>query len=124
MAVLLLLLMLIANFYAFRQIKVHGVGAYFYQRMLVAYEVGGMPGLRQELFRVRERDKNRQELNLAKELEKELTSLGSPQEFLSANLAEKIKKINFFQELRNWAIILICVLLILRVWVTKIILKA
>jgi hypothetical protein len=123
MAVLLLFLMLVANFYAFRQIKHHGLAAYFYQRMLVAYEIGGRPGLQQELSRALRQDRLPQESVLAKEFAQQIGAIGDPQQFLSEKLAEKIAKVNFFQELRNWAIVLIGVLLILRVVLTKVLCK-
>ena len=119
LAVLFALLMLIGNFYAVKGIKNCGLEAYFYQRMLVAYEVGAMPGLKQELSRVLTQDKFPRELVLAREFEKNLGSLKDPQQFLKGIVKKKIDKVNFFQHIRNLAIALILILLIARIWLIK-----
>ena len=113
--VLFLILSLFANFYAIRKLARYGVEVYFYDKMLVAYRIGALPGLKEELESVLSQDKMPSEIALAKDFKKNLDKLESPEKFLEDTSGSLKKKIALFRSLRNIAILLISAILILRI---------
>ncbi len=112
--VLLFIFFLFANIYAIRRMSAYAVELFFYDRMLVAYQVGGMPGVNNELERILSQDKMPRELRVAATFKKSLQSLKSPEEFLRNAVEAKKEKINLFRNLRNLAFGFIIVLVLLR----------
>jgi len=112
--VLLLLLFLFANIYAIRQMMRLGRELFFYDKMLVAYQVGGLPGVEDELERVLSQNEAPREMALARAFKQDKDNLESTNKFLTQATENLKKKITLFRNLRNLAFGLIIVVLILR----------
>ncbi len=104
---------LFANFYAVRKIMRYGLDIYFYDRLLVAYNIGGREGLIKELGIIRGTDKMPYERGLARDFAAHLTDLKDPGIFLSDKVVQNKDKVNFIRNLRSAAIIL---MLFIFVW--------
>jgi len=113
--VILLILFLFANFYTIRQIMRNGAEVYFYDKMLVAYQIGKMPGLKDELENLLSQEKMPRQMILAKDFKKNLDRLESPGKFLKDTVEDLNKKITLFRKLRNIALGVILVIFILRI---------
>ncbi|MDD5155991.1 MAG: hypothetical protein PHF11_05890 [Candidatus Omnitrophica bacterium] len=111
----LLFLFLFANFYAVRRMAFYAVQAYLYDKLLVAYRVGGMPGLKSELEEILSSDKMPRELAEARGFKSDLDNIKDPGKFLSDIARQKKAKINFLRNLRIAAFALILVALLARV---------
>ncbi len=101
---LLLCCMFFANFYAVRMRLRHGVDVYFYDKLLVAYNIGGMPGLKIELEKIRANDGVRRETILADDFAFRLATLNDPEAFLNAKVSQNKKMIYLIRSLRSAAI--------------------
>ena len=110
----LLLLFLFANIYVIRQLMYYGLQLYFYDKMLVAFQIGGSSGLNKELASVLSQEKTPRETALAKSFKKNLNTFKTPDKFLKDTTEELKRKINFFRTSRNIAFVLIMVILLLR----------
>ena len=95
---------LFANSYAVRKLLRYGVEIYFYDKLLVAYNIGGEKGLEEELAKIHVTDKMAQETVLAKEFAVQLKSLKDPAAFLGDKVEQGKKKANFIRDLRSLAI--------------------
>jgi len=102
--------MLFANFYAVRKIMRYGVEVYFYDKLLVAYNIGGEKGMQKELRQIRTSDKMPRELALEKDFESRIGGLKDPAEFLSAKVQQGKQKVNLIRNLRSAAIVLMILL--------------
>jgi hypothetical protein len=98
--------MVYANYYAVRRIMRLGVEIYFYDKLSVAYNIGGKKGLKEELQNIRANDKMPHELALAKDFEIKLRSLKDPAAFLNDKVTQDKQKVNLIRTLRSVAIIL------------------
>ncbi len=116
---MLFVLFVIANFFTVRAITRYGAELYLYDKLLVAYQFAGMNGLRQELSNVLSYDKMRHELIVAKNFEKNLGDIKSPDKFLAGVVNDKKNKINFLRILRSVAFVFILTLLLLRIVVNR-----
>lgn len=105
-----LICMLFANFYAVRKIMRYGLEMYFYDKLLVAYNIGGTRGMELELEKMRSTDKMPRELTLAKGFEIQLKSIKDPEEFLSKKVAQNKKAVDSIRSLRNVAIMLMALI--------------
>lgn len=92
----------------------YGLELYFYDKMLIAYQIGGSSGLNKELGNVLSQEKAPRETALAKVFKENLNNLKMPDKFLIATTSELKKKINFLRNSRNIAFALIAVTLLLR----------
>jgi len=101
---------LFANFYAVRKIMRYGVEVYFYDKLLVAYNIGGAKGMQKELQQIRAFDKMPRESALAKDFESKIGGLKDPAEFLSAKVQQGKEKVNLIRNLRSAAIVLMILL--------------
>lgn len=99
--------MLFANFYAVRKIIYHGVEAYFYDKLVVAYDIGGKDGINKELNAILTLDKMPRELVLAREFQVRLKSLENPIDYLRHKATENKERVMLFRNLRSAAIILL-----------------
>ena len=116
--ILLFFFFTFANIYSIRQMSRYAVELFFYDKALVAFQVGGMAGLNDELDRIILQDKMPREIAVAKYFKKNLGNLKSPGEFLKNVVEEKKNKINLFRHLRNVAFGCIVVLILLRLIIT------
>jgi len=119
--IILLILLLFANFYTIRQVMRNGAELYFYDKMLVAYQIGKMPGLKDELENLLLQEKIPSQIALARDFKKNLGRLESPGEFLKDTTEELKKKIILFRKLRSIALGVILVIFILRIIIKRII---
>ena len=117
---ILFILFVFANFYTVRKMIVCGVQAYFYDKMLVAYRVGGARGLNGELERVFSGDKNLQEREVAVKFKGNLSGLKSPEEFLEEKVNEKKNMIHRMRTMREVSFGIIVFFLLLRVALDRI----
>lgn len=105
--------MLFANFFAVRMMLTYGVDTYFYDKLLVAYTVGGGKGLKLELDKIPVTDKLRRETVLAKDFAARLGTLSEPDIYLQDKVQQYKNLIVFIKNLRSIVIIL---MLIIFVW--------
>ena len=112
--VLLFLSFLFANIYAIRRMGHYGVELYLYDKLLVAYQVGGASGMKEELGRILLEDKMPHEIAEAKAFKKNLDSLEAPDKYLRNAVEERKNKINLFRNLRNIAFACIMLLVLIR----------
>jgi len=112
--VALFFLFIFANLFTVRQIARYGIELYFYDKINVAYQTGGMPGLRNELDRVLLEDNMPREAKVAIEFKRGLDKINDPGVYLSRLTEDLKQKVNRFRNLRNLAFILIAIILVLR----------
>jgi len=113
-AVILFFLFLYANFYTIRRIARYGVEVYLYDKLLVAYQIGGMNGLKTELERVLSQDKMRHELAEARDFKNKLDNINDPGKYLADIASQKKGKINLLRTMRNLAYVFVLIILALR----------
>lgn len=102
--------MFFANFFALRLILRYGVDAYFYDKLLVAYTIGGAKGLKLELDKISITDKSSRESMLANNFVTKLETLVNPKAFLQDKVQENKKMIFFIRNLRSAAIVIMLIL--------------
>ncbi len=102
--------MLFANFFAIRMIMRYGLDAYFYDKLLVAYTVGGENGLKLELGKIPLTDKSARESSLAKDFSARIKSLTHPEAFLKDKVDKSKSMISFVRNLRTLAIVIMLIL--------------
>jgi len=111
---------LFANFFALRMIVRYGVDTYFYDKLLVAYTIGGPEGLKLELGKIPVTDKMARESMLAKDFTVRLETLTNPGTFLQDKVDKSKKMLNSVKSLRSAAIYIIFILFVLRLVVKSI----
>lgn len=102
--------MLFANFFAVRLMLRYGVDTYFYDKLLVAYDIGGTKGLRLELDKIPVADKSSRELILANDFRARLDSLADPEAFLKDKVQKNKQAVFSIRNLRSAAIVVMIVL--------------
>ncbi len=111
---------LFANFFALRMIVRYGVDTYFYDKLLVAYTIGGPAGLKLELGKIPVTDKMARESMLARDFTVRLETLTNPGTFLQDKVDKSKKMLNSVKSLRSAAIYIIFILFVLRLVVKSI----
>ncbi|MDD3345158.1 MAG: M15 family metallopeptidase [Candidatus Omnitrophica bacterium] len=104
--------MLFANFLAVRLMLNYGVDTYFYDKLQVAYSIGGPEGLKAELAKIPVTDPLRREAVLAKDFSFRLKTMGDPEAFLKEKVYESKKKAYFIRDMRSAAIFLMLILFV------------
>jgi hypothetical protein len=89
----------------------------FYNKLSVAYDIGGVEGVKSTLYKIKTHDKVRHELLVAAEFEKRLETFKDPEIYIDKTIAEKSKEIRLLLNLRKVVIILILGILVLRVFI-------
>lgn len=112
--VMLFFFFLFANIYTIRRLSHYAAELIFYDKLLVAYQVGGQDGLSNELDRILSQTNMPRQLALAKAFKAGPTNLEAADKFLQNIIAEKTNDINLFRNLRNIAFICIIALILLR----------
>ena len=102
--------MFFANFISIRMIMRYGVDTYFYDKLLVAYTVGGADGLKMELDKIPLTDKLPRELMLAKDFSVRLATLTDPGAFLKDSVQKSKDKAFFIKKLRSAALVVMLIL--------------
>lgn len=101
---------LFANSFAVRMMFRYGVETYFYDKLLVAYTIGGAQGLKLELEKIPLTDKSTRETMLAKDFAARLETLTDPEAFLKDKVQKSKKIINSIRSLRSAAIVLMLII--------------
>lgn len=101
---------LFANFIAVRMILRYGVEAYFYDKLLVAYTVGGQKGLKMELEMIPLSDKSPRETMLAGDFSSKLGTLTDPGAFLKEKVQKARKMAYSIRNLRSVAIVIMLII--------------
>jgi len=114
-SVILIILVLFANLFAVKAMGVYGRQFIVYEKLSVAYNVGGMEGLRSELANILAHSKLKGELKTVGEFSDKLDSLKDPRAFLKSALSKERNRIFLFNKLRHFALILIIGLLVARI---------
>jgi hypothetical protein len=103
---------LFANLFAVRMILDYGVDMYFYDKLLVAYTIGGEKGLKIELDKIPVTDKSTREQMLTKDLTARLARLPDPEAFLKDKVHKSKQVILWVKHLRTAATMLMLILFI------------
>ena len=106
--------MIYANFFAVRMILRYGEQTYFYDKLLVANEIGGVKGLKIELEKILLTDKSPKELELAKEFTVKFQTLSDPEVFLRDKVKESKQRVNNIINFRSLAIVFMIILFALQ----------
>lgn len=106
--------MLFVNFVSIKMIIRYGVDTYFYDKLLVAYNIGGSEGLKLELSKISVTDKSPREQMLAKDFAVQIETLTDPGRFLQDKVDKSKSKINSIKILRSAAIYILIILFALR----------
>ncbi len=107
----LLCCMLFANFFAVRMMLRYGVKAYLYDKLLVAYTVGGAKGLKLELEKIPLTDKLPLESRLTRDFSARLPTLTDPEAFLKDKVEKSKKMVYFIRSLRGAVIVFMFIIL-------------
>ena len=102
--------MLFANFIAVRMMLRYGVDTYFYDKLLVAYNIGGANGLKTELDKIQVSYKLPRETMLAKDFAVKLGTLADPEAFLQDKVQTGKKMAFLIRNLRSVAIVFMLIL--------------
>jgi hypothetical protein len=113
-AAALMILFLFANIHAVRQLMRYGTELFFYDKLNVAYQIGGEAGFNKELERVLVLSKMPREVALARSFQKSLVNLAAPEKYVQDKVDDLGKKVALYRFLRNVAFFLILGLLLLR----------
>ena len=109
-----------ANFVAIRRVAVYAIEVDFYNKLSVAYDLGGVGGVNSELRKIAATTKLRHELKIAAEFKDRLVDLKNPKDFIEGSISYANKKIRLLLYLRHLALGLILVILILKMFYLKI----
>ncbi|MFA5286816.1 MAG: hypothetical protein WC394_00905 [Candidatus Omnitrophota bacterium] len=123
-AVALIVLAAYVNLIAVNRLGFYAIEVDFYNKLSVAYDIGGIEGLKSTLNKIKIHDKSRHELVVAADFEKKLNALDDPKNFIDNALSQENKKIRLIINLRRVAIALILVIFLLRIFVNIQSLKA
>jgi len=93
----------------------YGMEVYFYDKMLVAYRVGGMRGLEGELESVFKTDKNPHEREVAAHFKSSIGSIQDPEGFLEKKVNGEKRKMHRMRTMRDAAFAVIVAFLLLRI---------
>jgi hypothetical protein len=107
--------MFFANFIAVRIMLAYGVEIYFYDKLLVAYDIGGRQGLNVELDKIKSGDRSSRQAQLSSDFSARLESgLDDPEAFLRDKVAKNKQTVSFIRDSRSAAISLMLVLFVLQ----------
>ncbi len=118
-AVIVFFLFLFANLYAVRKIFYYGTEVYLYDKLLVAFLIGGRPGLENELGKVLLEDKMPHELVTAENFKKNLNNIKDPEKFLKDISSKQKSKINQLRNMRSAAFILLLLIFLMRIIIKR-----
>jgi hypothetical protein len=103
-----------ANFYAVRKIQQYGLEVYFYDKLLVAIDIGGMDGLKKELQHITASERLRKVQAFAQEFQNALPDLKDPETYLKGVVEEKKQKALHIRRMRTIAIYILIGIFLLR----------
>ena len=97
----------------------YGLEVYCYDKLLVAFQVGGSSGLHDELNKISSRNNHKKEEALARAFQEKLPSLKDPQSWLSDRVARDRARINLVMNLRMAAMSVIFLVFCARFFLRK-----
>jgi hypothetical protein len=95
----------------------YGMETYFYDKLLVANEIGGVKGLKIELEKIPITEKSPRELELAKDFTVKLQTLSDPEVFLRDKVKESKQMVNNIINSRSVAIVFMIIIFALQILV-------
>jgi len=116
---LLIILAVYVNIIALRRISHYALEVYFYDKLSVAYDIGGRKGLEKEIARIKTTEKQRLVAKMAEELEGKISLIPDPAPFIDNSLSAGKNRIRALRSLRIIAILLIMGILLLRFLVNR-----
>jgi len=96
-----------ANLYAIKRMERYAVEVYFYDKLQVALQFGGINGLDDELNRISSQGKEKRQQALAEEFKKTLPRLKDPGRYLSDIVTARKAKIIRIKNFRLVAMIIV-----------------
>lgn len=117
--VIMMLLAFFANFIAIRLMGREAIKVYFYNKLSVAYDLAGMPGLKIELDKIIAQDKFRKETALAATFKERLAGLSDPEGFIDRASADGNRQLVRLKNLRNAALALIFAVYLLNIFLFR-----
>ncbi len=118
-AITVISLAIFANFIAIRYIGRYAIEANFYDKLSVAYDIGGVKGLERELAKMEVQSGERRQFALAESFQKKLPGLKEPEVFVDNALSEKKGKSILLYNRRVIALALVSVVFLFRVFVLR-----
>ncbi len=112
---ILLFLMLYANFYAVRRMEHYGVRAYFYQQLVVAYDIGKTPAVKQQISKIISENKYPRQKAMASEIESKIADMKDPGAVLNGLLEREREGLARIKVMREAAFVLLILLIFVRV---------
>ncbi len=109
-------LFLFANIYAVRKIMLYGAEAFFYDKMLVAYQVGSEKALKAELDKVLTNAAPGLELKTAQDFQGRLPGISKPEEYLSGVVEKKVSQVKTLRQLRTVTFVLLILIFLVRIY--------
>lgn len=109
------ILFVFANIYAVRKIMNYGTKLYLYDKLSVAYNIGGITALRSELEAVFLKDKSALELGEARSFRNDLSKINDPGKFLDENVRKYKEKVTLLRNMRSLAFIVILIIFFVKV---------
>jgi hypothetical protein len=107
--------MLYANFYAIRRMEHYAVRAYFYQQLVVAYDIGKTPAVKQQLSKMISENKYPRQKAMAGEIEGKLADMKDPGTVLNGLLEREREGLTRMKIMREAAFVLLILLIFVRV---------
>ena len=114
-AIGLIILAVYANFIAINRLGRYAIEVDFYNKLSVAYDIGGLEGLKSTLKKIKIHDKSRYELKVAVDFEDKLAGLKDLKGFIDNALSYGNRRIRLIMNLRRAAIALISIIFLLRI---------
>lgn len=116
---LLFFCFIFANIYSIRKVSIYATELFFYDKLLVAYQTGGLGGLNNEVGRIIFQEDAPRQVKLAEIFKENLKSLDEPGEFLKSAVEKRKKEIDLYRNLRDVAFACIGLLILLRVMMKR-----
>jgi hypothetical protein len=98
----------------------YGAEAFFYDKMLIAYQVGSQKGLEEELNKMlKQESSSGAQQKIARDFEGKLGSIKDPEKFLNAIVTEKVNTVNRLRQMRSIAFLLIFVAFLVKMFLKR-----
>ena len=109
--IIMAFLVLFANFFAVKAMSIYAVEVIAYEKMSVAYNIGGIDGLKFEIDQILSHSQFKRELSTAKEFRDLLETLEEPGVYLQNEISERKNQVVFYNRMRRLSMVLIFILL-------------
>ncbi|MDD5513459.1 MAG: hypothetical protein PHD09_06800 [Candidatus Omnitrophica bacterium] len=109
--IIMAFLVLFANFFAVKAMSIYAVEVIAYEKMSVAYNIGGIDGLKFEIDQILSHSQFKRELSTAKEFRDLLENLEEPGVYLQNEISERKNQVVFYNRMRRLSMVLIFILL-------------